>query len=166
MRTVTSVLVVCLLVAGLASGAEPGGAVGDAWRRHVIDNSSRGADGVRLVAKADRLEVATGWEQGGQVRLCLHPGARDVRQTWPSVTVGTAGDVEDAVLVDLDGDGAQDVVSCSEGKTRSVNVHWAPKQSADRFDASRWTTETLPVSRDAMMWMLSLIHISEPTRPY
>jgi hypothetical protein len=156
MRTAMSVTPVCLLIAGLVCAAEPGKPDGTAWRRHVIDGSSRGADGVRLVRNDGRLEVATGWEQGGQVRVCLHPGVRDVRQTWPSVTVGTAADVEDAVLVDLDGDGALDVVSCSEGKTRTVNVHWGPKQAADRMKAGRWTTETVPASTDAMMWMFAL----------
>ncbi len=156
MRIAMSVMTACLLMAGPVSAAEPGQVDGPAWRRHVIDDSSRGADGVRLASKAERVEVATGWEQGGQVRVCVHPGARDVRRAWPSVTVGTAGDVEDAVLVDLDGDGSQDVVSCSEGKTRSVNVHWAPKALGDRLNASAWTTETVPESRDAMLWMFAL----------
>lgn len=155
MRSVV-VALVSLVQSSSGIAAEPGKVEGSAWRRHVIDSSSRGADGVRLDSKNGVLQVATGWEQGGQVRVCLHPGARDVRHTWPSVTVGTAGDVEDAVLVDLDGDGALDVVSCSEGKTRSVNVHWAPKERAERFNASGWTTEVVPASRDAMLWMFAL----------
>jgi hypothetical protein len=150
------VMIACVIMPGFAWGADRPDAAGVAWRRHVIDASSRGADGVRLVRTEGRLEVATGWEQGGQVRICLHPGVGEVQQKWPGVTVGTAGDVEDAVLVDLDGDGALDVVSCSEGKTRTVNVHWAPKQSTDRYNAAAWTTENVAASRDAMMWMFAL----------
>ena len=44
---------------------------------------------------------------------------------WPSVTVGLAQDVEDAVIIDLDADGAKDVVSCCEGKKQSIVVHWS-----------------------------------------
>ncbi len=144
-------VVVCSPVAIVA--APPAGAP---WKRHIIDDSSQGADGVRLATVNGRLEVATGWEEGGQVRICRQPGFEDVRRKWPGVTVGPAGDVEDAVLVDLDGDGQPDVVSCSEGRTRSVNVHWAPTSPAERFAANAWTTETFPASRDCMMWMFAL----------
>ena len=36
------------------------------WKRHVIDDSSRGADGTRLAdINGDGLpDIATGWEQG------------------------------------------------------------------------------------------------------
>ena len=37
------------------------------WKRHVIDDTSRGADGTRLAdINGDGLpDIATGWEQGG-----------------------------------------------------------------------------------------------------
>jgi FG-GAP-like repeat len=72
------------------------------------------------------------------------------------VTVGRVGNVEDAVFADLDGDGAIDVVSCAEGKTRKVSIHWAPKDRARLLDASAWKTETLAASDDKMMWMFAL----------
>jgi FG-GAP-like repeat len=129
-----------------------------AWKRHVIDAASKGADGVRLAdANGDGLpDIATGWEQGGTVRVCLNPGPAKAKEKWPAVTVGRAGDVEDAVLVDLDGDGALDVVSCSEGKTRQLWIHWAPKSRADYMDAAAWRTEPLPGAADKMMWMFAL----------
>ena len=39
---------------------------GEPWNRHTIDNSSRGADGIRLLdVNADGLlDIATGWEEG------------------------------------------------------------------------------------------------------
>jgi len=124
----------------------------------MIDGSSQGADGVRLadVNGDGLLDVATGWEQGGAVRICLNPGPGKVKDNWPAVTVGRAGDVEDAVFVDLDGDGAMDIVSCSEGRTRVVSVHWAPNDRRRLLEANAWHTETLPASADKMMWMFAL----------
>src|SRR5688572_25757840 len=77
---------------------------GAAWRRHVIDDSSRGADGVRTAdVNGDRWpDLATGWEEGGVVRVYLHPGAARVRPAWPAVTVGAVGSPEDAAFADLD----------------------------------------------------------------
>ena len=45
---------------------------------------------------------------------------------------------EDAVFVDLDNDGAVDVISCCEGKTKSVFVHWAPRDKDKYLDAAAW----------------------------
>ena len=133
-------------------------ALGAPWKRHIIDASSRGADGVRLadVNGDGRPDIATGWEQGGAVRVCVNPGPAKAREPWPAVTVGAVKNVEDAVFADLDGDGALDVVSSAEGKTRVVSVHWAPKEREQLLDASAWRTEPLPASADAMMWMFAL----------
>ena len=50
------------------------------WLRHTIDDTSRGADGVRLIDMDGdgRLDIATGWEEGGVVRLYRHPGKAKV----------------------------------------------------------------------------------------
>lgn len=126
------------------------------WPRHVIDASSRGADGVRRmdVNGDGLLDVVTGWEEGGTVRACLHPGHVRVREPWPSVNVGQAGDVEDAVFADIDADGAVDVISASEGETRSLWVHWAPRDGG-YMDAAAWRTEPVPAS-SGTRWMFSL----------
>jgi sugar lactone lactonase YvrE len=131
---------------------------GDArWTRHTIDNSSRGADGVRLAdANSDGLlDIATGWEQGGKIRVYLHPGHAKAKEKWQAVTVGEVGDPEDAVFADVDGDGTVDVVSCCEGKTQSVFVHWAPKDKAKYLDPTAWTTEAFPAVQ-GKRWMFCL----------
>jgi hypothetical protein len=138
------------------------------WPRHAIDASSRGADGVRLadVNGDSLLDVVTGWEEGGRIGVCLHPGRggaaaagqadSPVRSLWPSVTVGTVRAPEDAVFVDLDGDGAVDVVSCCEGSERTVYIHWAPKDRRQYLDPKAWTTQPLPASRAVAQWMFCL----------
>lgn len=128
------------------------------WRRHVIDSALKGADGVRLRdANGDgRLDVATGWEEGGGIRVCLNPGPSACREQWRCVTVGTVGDPEDAVLVDLDGDGAIDVVSSCEGRTRSIFVHWAPSGRDRYLDPSAWQTQPLPAAQNKTQWMYVL----------
>lgn len=94
------------------------------WAMHVVDDGSardddeaaRGADGVRLadVNGDGRPDIVTGWEESGHIRAYLHPGPAAVRSPWPVVTVGKVGSPEDAVFVDLDGDGATDLVVTSE----------------------------------------------------
>ncbi len=125
------------------------------WPIHVIDASSRGADGVRLAdVNGDRLmDVTTGWEEGGVTRAYLHPGHAAAKSTWPAVTVGKTPSVEDAVWVDLDADGNTDVVSCCEGGTRTMFVHWAPKDKPRYLDSAAWKTEPIPGSKNLMAWM-------------
>ncbi|MEM7395860.1 MAG: VCBS repeat-containing protein, partial [Verrucomicrobiota bacterium] len=125
-----------------------------AWPMHVIDNSSRGADGVRLadINRDGRLDVATGWEEGGLTRIYLHPGPDKVKAAWPMVTVGKTPSVEDAVFIDLDNDGAMDVISCCEGRQRSILVHWSPQ---DPGDASPWRQTSLSAAHQRMAWMFA-----------
>ncbi len=132
------------------------------WARHTIDGSSRGADGVRLAdANGDGLmDICTAWEEGARVRVYLNPGPCKVKEEWPAVTVGEVGSPEDAVLVDLDGDGNLDVVTCCEGKIRTMWVHWAPKEMGNYLLASSWKTEAIAVTEKAESWMFCIpMHI-------
>lgn len=128
------------------------------WLRHAVDDSSIGADGVRLAdVNGDGLmDIATGWEEGGVVRAYLNPGYEKAKLPWPAVTVGEVRSPEDAVFVDLDADGAVDVVSCCEGKVKSVFVHWAPGDTTDFMNASRWKTEPFPALHGTNAWMFAL----------
>lgn len=128
------------------------------WTRHTIDNSSRGADGVRTSdVNGDGLpDLTTGWEEGGVIRVYLNPGPSESKQPWPAVTVGNVKSPEDAVFADLDGDGNTDVVSSCEGKTRQVYIHWAPAAREDYLKASAWRTDNLPCADIDQMWMFCL----------
>jgi len=145
------VLVLVALGAGRAHGAAP-------WARHTIDDSSRGADGVRLAdVNADgRPDIVTGWEEGGVTRVYLNPGPAKAKEKWPAVTVGRTPSVEDAVFCDLDGDRAVDVVTCCEGRTRTMFVHWAPKEKGRFLVPDAWKTEAIPAAKGAMMWMFAV----------
>lgn len=128
------------------------------WQRHVIDSSFSGADGVRLadVNNDNLMDIATGWEEGGFTKVYLHPGYDFVSGKWPSVVVGKTPSVEDAVFADLNGDGAFDVISSTEGKNRKVYINWAPKNAEDYLDSEKWTTEVLPASNGLMQWMFAM----------
>lgn len=127
------------------------------WQRHTIDDSLRGADGVRVrdVNGDGWPDVATGWEEGGATRACLHPGPDAVRSSWACVTVGQTPGVEDAVWVDLDGDGNVDVVSSLEGQAQAVTVSFAPADPAEFLDSASWRTESFPVTQ-GRRWMYAV----------
>ncbi|MCB1095574.1 MAG: VCBS repeat-containing protein [Verrucomicrobiae bacterium] len=137
-----------MLTTAVACADEP-------WLRHTIDASSQGADGVRLAdVNGDNLmDIATGWEEGGIVRAYLHPSRGNERAKWPAVTVGKVKSPEDAVFADLDGDGGIDVISACEGNTRSLFVHWAPKEF---LNSDRWKTDAFPVAGPRQSWMYTL----------
>ncbi|MBI3119323.1 MAG: VCBS repeat-containing protein [Candidatus Hydrogenedentes bacterium] len=132
--------------------------LGEAWARHVIDDTSRGADGVRLCdVNADGWkDIATSWEEGGVVRLYLHPDEEHVREPWPQVTAGNVSTPEDAVCADIDEDGAIDVITCTEGEDRSIYFHWGPLTPEAYLDASAWRTEALPAAAGYRQWMFAL----------
>ncbi len=127
------------------------------WARHTIDGTLEGADGVRLadVNRDGWQDIVTGWEESGQVRVYQNPGPKKARQPWPAVTVGKVASPEDAVFADLDQDGQMDVISSCEGSSRSVYVHWAPTESGDYRNASRWETEPIPALQGQAMWMFT-----------
>ncbi len=128
-----------------------------AWPCHTIDDSSRGADGVKLAdVNGDGLaDITTGWEEGGITRAYLNPGPADSAKPWPAVTVGRTPSVEDAVWVDLDADGATDIVTCCEGNARTMFVHWAPSNRKLLLSEEAWEHEEIPATKGRMQWMFA-----------
>lgn len=126
------------------------------WKCHTIDNSSLGADGVRSAdVNADGLpDLVCGWEQGGVSRIYLMQREEGAHPSWLRIDAGPAPDVEDAFFVDLDRDGAIDVVSSTEGDNRKVLIHWAPSPSQKYTDSSLWKTETL--FENGNRWMFAI----------
>jgi hypothetical protein len=130
----------------------------ESWLRHTIDDSSRGADGVRVadVNGDGLLDLTTGWEEGGVIRAYLNPGSKLAKDAWPAVTVGRVKSPEDAVFADVDGDGAVDVVSSCEGQTRTIYVHWGPRDKKRYLDEDAWTTTAFPCTQGQQMWMFAV----------
>ncbi len=136
----------------------------ESWKMHTIDRSSRGADGVRLadVDRDGKLDIVTGWEEGGRIRVCFQPSSDQVTKPWPSVEVGKVKSPEDAMCVDVNNDGWLDVVSCCEGKEKAIFFHLNPGGTAgpaNTRDVSpvrergQWKTELLEPSKDVTCWM-------------
>ena len=126
------------------------------WQRHAIDASEKGADGVRLAdVNADGLpDIATGWEESGVVRAYLNPGPAKASEPWPSVTVGQVDSPEDAVFADMDGDGAYEVVSSTEGAERTIYIHQA---IGDEFmNPASWQTRPVVRSEGKGQWMYAV----------
>ncbi len=129
------------------------------WKRHAIDSSLEGADGVRLADfNQDGLaDIVTGWEESGVVKLYLNPGPAKSKQLWPQAIIGEGKSPEDAVAFDVDDDGRLEVVSCHEGKLKQVLVHQflgIQRDTESLLTRSNW--KTTPVSQlDGQMWMFA-----------
>ncbi|MDA0346973.1 MAG: VCBS repeat-containing protein [Verrucomicrobia bacterium] len=125
------------------------------WERHTIDNSSLGADGVRTAdVNNDGLpDLITGWEQGDLSRVYLMQRKSGLKPEWIKIDAGPAPSAEDALFVDVDQDGATDVISSTEGNHRKVLIHWAPKNPASYADSTQWETQTL--YEDGSQWMFA-----------
>ena len=147
--------IVALVLSGVASSQDRS-ASQQHWERHEIDGTSLGADGVRtLDVNGDGLpDLVTSWEQGGVARAYVMSRDAISLPSWETVTVGKAPDGEDALFFDADGDGVLDVVSSTEGETRSILVHWAPRRTSRYLDDSKWNTETL--YSDGSRWMFAV----------
>lgn len=150
------ILVACI-VANVQAESQPA-AIGSPWKCHIIDDTARGADGVKLadVNRDGFMDVTTGWEEKGLTRVYLNPGPQKAKGRWPFVTTGQTLSVEDAVFVDLDDDGAVDVVSCCEGSSQSVFVQWAPKSKDEYLQESKWCSQVIPISKGMTRWMFCI----------
>lgn len=145
-------LALYLFLAGTVAAAEPLSTAviatpGAPWKRRIIDKTSRGADGTKLgdVNHDGLPDIVTGWEEGGVVRVYENPGTAKAREPWPQTTVGEVKNVEEAIFTDLDGDGQLEVVSGTEGKTRTLYWH--------RKVGETWQTQAFPAARNTQMWM-------------
>ncbi len=157
------IIMVCLIPGSIFLSASLQGQqsdhnFGDPWERHVIDERGSGADGVKLsdVNGDGFTDIVTGWEESGVTRVYLHPGTDQVRSPWEYIEIGQTPSVEDAAFMDVNFDGFPDVVTCSEGETNSMSVHFAPESETVYSDGSQWRSEVIPASQNMMQWMYAV----------
>lgn len=143
--------------ASIVTGQTPWSSLDTPWPRHTIDASSRGADGVKVadVNGDGRMDITTGWEEGGVVRVYLHPGEKAVREPWPYVEIGEVPNVEDAAFIDFDFDGRLDVVSAAEGDRQALFVHYAPVEGS-YLQSAAWSYHAIPSTERLMQWMFTI----------
>lgn len=150
------VLALTLVAAVFANASdEVALAPGRPWVRHTIDDTSRGADGVKLgdINRDGLPDITTAWEEGGVVRVYVNPGPAKSREPWPRVTVGEVTDGEEAIFTDLDGDGRLEVVSGAEGKTKTLYWHRFIGATGELLEPECWRTDAFPVAQQTQMWM-------------
>ena len=155
MRTILLLVALLCAVSPAHSSDDVILAPGAPWKRHTIDNTSRGADGVKLgdLNRDGLPDLVTAWEEGGVVRAYLNPGPARAREPWPQVSIGEVKDGEDAIFADLDGDGRLEVISGTEGRTRTLFRHRFTGAEGELLQRERWQTEAFPVTTNAQMWM-------------
>ncbi len=130
---------------------------GPAWARHIIDSGYDGSDGTKLAdINGDGYpDIATAWESAGITRVYYHPGPAKARERWIAITVGQTPSAEDATFIDLDQDGAMDVVTSMETGQERLAVHWGGTTRGESKDPCVWAQEDLPAARNVTRWMFT-----------
>jgi len=137
-----------VLLSALASvqcGSPPEGL----WKQWTIDSNGSGADGVHTADfNGDGyVDIVSGWEQSGDVKLYLNPGQENIREegAWSAIVLNGREHlwgIEDAAFADLDLDGdAESVISSIEGYTRSLKIHHS--RGGSFLDPQTWQTITV-----------------------
>lgn len=127
------------------------------WTRHTIQAGGaafNGADGVRgMDVDGDGdLDLVSGAEESGVTRFYLNPGSANATGVWGQTTTGSTPDVEDALLIDLDNDGVNDVISSREGASQKLTVQWAP--SDGDYLGGTWSQSDVSVA-PSTQWMFA-----------
>lgn len=128
-----------LLLAFFLFGVESSSAPNIHWQKWTIDASGNGADGVHTadINHDGLVDVVSGWEQSGAIKLYINPGRDRVRDTssWSHTDISGGLEIEgieDAAFADLDLDGSvETVISSIEGDTQNLGIHWQQDSASD-----------------------------------
>ena len=136
---------------------------GEPWDRRTIYSGPLGADGVSAldIDGNGLLDSAAPWEQSHVLTVSIHPGYKYARTTpWPTVTVAALAGAEDAVLADVDGDGAVDVIGAGQSDRR-IRISFGPAVVGLSVSAKRttlmtqaaWTIVDVAAATNLQAWM-------------
>ncbi len=144
----------------LAPGGQP-------WPIHTIDAGIHGSDGTKLadINHDGSPDIVTSWENEGITRVYLNPGFQKAKERWPQVTIGKTPHAEDAVFVDLDLDGAYDVVSSQEKGRERLVAFFGPKDPAQLLKSKAWREAEFKAVRGVSMWMFAQPIQLRPQQP-
>ncbi|MEZ6120553.1 MAG: VCBS repeat-containing protein [Pirellulaceae bacterium] len=147
-----AVLATALQADGVAEKAQWQASV--SWKCHVIDDSLQGADGVKLadVDSDGRLDIATGWEESGAVRIYFQPEPHETKRRWPTLTLHGTPSVEDAAWVDVNADGQWELLSCTEGQDQQLRLH---SFAGNPRQPSAWQTQSIAQANQMTRWMFA-----------
>ena len=119
------------------------------WKKWSIDSSGSGADGVHVadINRDGSLDVVSGWEQSGELKVYLNPGPEKVKEegAWQVLHLNPQQKlkgIEDAAFVDMDLDGHADAIVASiEGRTKSLKLYQSEGEGGEL--TAQWKAEAL-----------------------
>jgi len=113
------------------------------WVMHKIDNPGfllpNGLDAAD-VNNDSFLDYLTNYEWDGKIRVAFHPGISNVKDPWPSITIGNINNAESAAFGDFDGDGNYDAVVAHGSESFSHSglfLIWGPTPD-NAMNPSAW----------------------------
>lgn len=100
------------------------------------------------VVNGDGLpDIAVGFEEAGITKLFFHPVRTEVKAIWLSASLAPTISVEDASIVDVDGDGNPDVLALTEGDDKSLLVFFGPALGEQSMPAA-WSRVKMNAAAD------------------
>ena len=127
------------------------GQLEEPWKRHAIDPAHPRVQSLRLhdVNRDGRADLIATLPESREIRVYTHPPYVRVRAAtaWPHVSISAICAAEDAYFVDLDHDGAIDILSaCPEPRPTALFVQWGPK----------WKAQPIPAPSPIVQWALAI----------
>jgi hypothetical protein len=129
------------------------------WKRHQIAPAHHRVHGFRLhdLNRDGRPDIIATLAENREIRVYTHPERAHVRAAtaWAQVSIPAICAAEDAFFVDLDSDGAMDILSACPGpRPAALFVQWGPN----------WEGEQIPAPNPIVQWAIAIPFRVSPDR--